>query len=76
MVAALDRACPGIGERIGPLLGPPAPPSFDRLLEGLINELAARLGGGEALLVLDDYHVINSEPVHSSLRFLLEQRPP
>ena len=76
VVAALDRACPGIGERIGPLLGPPAPPSFDPLLEALINELAARLGSGEALLVLDDYHVISSEPVHSSLRFLLEQRPP
>jgi LuxR family maltose regulon positive regulatory protein len=76
VVAALDRACPGIGESIGPLLGPPALPSFDRLLEALINELAARLGGGEALLVLDDYHVISSEPVHSSLRFLLEQRPP
>ena len=76
VVAALDRACPGIGERIGPLLGPPAPPSFAPLLEALINELAARLGSGEALLVLDDYHVISSEPVHSSLRFLLEQRPP
>ena len=32
MIAALDRACPGIGERVGPLLGPPAPPSFERLL--------------------------------------------
>ena len=28
VVAALDRARPGIAERIGPLLGPPAPPSF------------------------------------------------
>ena len=76
VVAALDRACPGIGERVGPLLGPPAPPSFEWLLEALINEVAARLGDGEALLVLDDYHVISSELVHSSLRFLLEQRPP
>ena len=46
------------------------------MLEALINEVAARLGDGEALLVLDDYHVISSELVHSSLRFLLEQRPP
>ena len=76
VLAALDRACPGIGGRVGPLLGPPAPVSFDRLVEALINEVAARLGDGEALLVLDDYHVISSEPVHSSLRFLLEQRPP
>jgi ATP/maltotriose-dependent transcriptional regulator MalT len=76
MAAALDRACPGIGERVGPLLGPPAPPSFERLLEALINEVAGQLGDGEALLILDDYHVISSEPVHASLRFLLDQRPP
>ena len=76
LVAALDRACPGIGERVGPLLGPPAPPSFERLLEALINEVAGQLSDGEALLVLDDYHVISSEPVHASLRFLLDQRPP
>ena len=30
----------------------------------------------EALLVLDDYHVIGSPPVHESLGFLLEHRPP
>ncbi len=76
MVAALDRACPGIGERVGPLLGPPAPPSFDRLLEALINEIAGQLGDGEAVLVLDDYHMISSQAVHDSLGFLLDQRPP
>ena len=76
VVAALDRACPGIGGRVGPLLGPPAPASFEPLLAALVNELAVRLGDEEALLVLDDYQVISSEPVHASLRFLLEQRPP
>ena len=30
-IAALDRVRPGIGERIAPLLGPPAPQSFDGL---------------------------------------------
>ena len=28
-VAALDRARPGIGDRVAPLLGPPAPSSFE-----------------------------------------------
>jgi LuxR family maltose regulon positive regulatory protein len=28
-VAALDQVCPGISERVGPLLGPPPPPSFE-----------------------------------------------
>ena len=75
-MAALDRACPGIGERVGPLLGPPAPASFEALVTALINELAAQPGDGHALLVLDDYHLIGSQPVHASLGFLLEHRPP
>jgi LuxR family maltose regulon positive regulatory protein len=70
-VAALDRACPGTGERMAPLLGPPAPSSFQGLVMALINELAA----DEALLVLDDYHVIGAPQVHESLAFLLEHRP-
>ena len=70
-VAALDRARPGIGERVAPLLGPPAPSSFQGLVTALINELAAE----EALLVLDDYHVIGSPQVHESLAFLAEHRP-
>ena len=75
-VAALDRAVPGVGGRVGPLLGPPAPPSFEGLVTALINELAAEPGDVEALLVLDDYHLIGAEPVHASLGFLLEHRPP
>ena len=71
-VAALDRARPGTGERVAPLLGPPAPSSFQGLVTALINDLA---GEEEALLVLDDYHVIGSEQVHQSLAFLTEHRP-
>jgi len=74
-VAALDRARPGIGERLAPLLGPPAPSSFQGLVTALINELAAQPGDDEALLVLDDYHVIGSQQVHESLAFLLEHMP-
>jgi LuxR family maltose regulon positive regulatory protein len=75
-VAALDRARPGIGERVGLLLGPPAPASFEGLVTALINDLAAQPGDGEVLLVLDDYHLIDAQPVHASLAFLLEHLPP
>jgi LuxR family maltose regulon positive regulatory protein len=75
VVAALDRACPGIGERAGPLLGPPTPSSFDGLVTTLINELAARPGDDQVLLVLDDYHLIDARPVHAALTFLLEHLP-
>ena len=70
-VAALDRARPGTGERVAPLLGPPAPSSFQGLVTALINDLAA----DEALLVLDDYHLISARQVHESLAFLVEHRP-
>jgi LuxR family maltose regulon positive regulatory protein len=75
-VAALDQACPGIGERVDPLLGPPTPPSFEPLVTALINELATAPDDDDVLLVLDDYHVIDSRPVHEQVSFLLEHRPP
>ncbi len=75
-VAALDQVCPGISERVGPLLGPPPPPSFEGLVTALINELAARPGAGQMPLVLDDYHLVAAQSVHVSLGFLLEHLPP
>ena len=75
-VAALDQVRPGLAARVGPLLGPPAPSSYQELVTELINELAAGADAGQVLLVLDDYHLIDSEVVHSSLGFLLEHRPP
>ena len=76
VLAALDQVHEGIAGRVSPLAGPPPPSSFEGLVTALINDLAARPGDGEALLVLDDYHVIGSRQVHDSLRFLLEHRPP
>ena len=75
VVAALDRARPGIGERVAPLLGPP-PSSFEGLVTALINELAAQPGEDEIVLVLDDYHLVDARQVHASLAFLLEHLPP
>jgi ATP/maltotriose-dependent transcriptional regulator MalT len=76
VVAALDRARPGIAERVSPLLGPPAPPTFEGLVTALVNELDAEPGEAEMLLVLDDYHLIDAQPVHASLEFLVEHLPP
>jgi LuxR family transcriptional regulator, maltose regulon positive regulatory protein len=73
-VAALDGVRPGVAERLAPLLGPPAPASFEGLATAVVNELAAE--DGDALLVLDDYHLIEAQPVHTSLQFLLEHQPP
>jgi LuxR family maltose regulon positive regulatory protein len=72
-VAALDRARPGIAEQVAPLLGPPPPRSFEGLVTALINQLAAR--PDQVVLVLDDYHLVEAQPVRASLGFLLEHRP-
>jgi LuxR family transcriptional regulator, maltose regulon positive regulatory protein len=42
VVAVLEGVRPGVAERVAPLLGPPAPPSFEGLVTALINQLAAQ----------------------------------
>jgi len=71
-VAALDRVRPGLAGRVDPLL----PQPLEGLVTALINELAADPGPDEVLLVLDDYHLVDSGPVHESVTFLLENLPP
>ena len=76
VLAALDMVRPGIAERVGPLAGPPAPPTYDALVSALINDVVAEPGQPDVLLVLDDYHLISSDSVQASVRFLLDHRPP
>jgi LuxR family maltose regulon positive regulatory protein len=76
VLAALDETRPGIAGRVGPLAGPPPPPAYDALVTALINDVVAEPDLPDVLLVLDDYHLISSQSVHASIRFLLEHRPP
>jgi LuxR family maltose regulon positive regulatory protein len=76
VVAALDQAVPGLVGRLSPLLGPPSPASSGALVTALINDLATRSEPDDVLLVLDDYHLIDSGRVHESLTFLLDNLPP
>ena len=71
--AALDLARPGIGSRVAPLLSLPEPPPSDVLVTVLLNEA---LTGDGLVLVLDDYHVIDSEPLHKAIGFLAGNLPP
>jgi LuxR family transcriptional regulator, maltose regulon positive regulatory protein len=73
--AALERASPGISGRIGALLGP-SPQSTQGVVTALINEFSERSAAEQALLVLDDYHLIGAEPVHAAVGFLLGHLPP
>ncbi|MBO0844470.1 MAG: tetratricopeptide repeat protein [Nocardioides sp.] len=71
-VAALDHVRPGLSEQVAGQFGSPA--SIESLVTTVVNELTDE--GVDGLLVLDDYHVIEAEPIHASLRFLLEHQPP
>jgi LuxR family transcriptional regulator, maltose regulon positive regulatory protein len=75
VAAALERVEAALGEELGALLGasPPLPPA--QLLTPLINRLAAR-NAPPLLLVLDDYHSIDSTAVHEALAFLVTHLPP
>jgi len=74
--AALDQLRPGIAEQVAPLIGSPAPQSFDGVVTALINAIAAQPADGEIVLLLDDYNPIGSQRVHESLAFLIDHLPP
>jgi LuxR family transcriptional regulator, maltose regulon positive regulatory protein len=76
IVAAVGPSRPGVAEGLLPLFSAPPPSSFAGLATALINELAAQPGDEQAVLVLDDYHLIDAEPVHESLLLLVEHLPP
>ncbi|MBI9043472.1 MAG: tetratricopeptide repeat protein [Anaerolineaceae bacterium] len=74
LVAALQTIAPKIGEGIFVALQSPQPLPGEALLTTLLNEIAAI--PDNFILVLDDYHIIDSEPINHALTFLLEHLPP
>lgn len=64
---------PQLGEGILSALTSPQPPSINSLLTTLINEITAV--SPKFILVVDDYHLIQSEPVDQALEFLVEHLP-
>src|SRR5262245_11057532 len=74
IVAAVERLHNGIGKQAFSLFNASAQPTPKAIVTALLNELAAR--PDELVLVLDDYHLIESHAVHDSLAFLLEHLSP
>jgi LuxR family maltose regulon positive regulatory protein len=74
LVAALQTIKAGIGEGLLASLQSPQPPTTESILTTLLNEIATV--PNNFLLVLDDYHIIDSKPVDEALTFLLEHLPP
>lgn len=74
LLAAINRAAPGVGDQALALLRTAQPPRLEAVLGELINALAA--SAGDLVLALDDYQVIEEPIIHSSLAWLLSQLPP
>ncbi|HEU4494465.1 MAG TPA: hypothetical protein VFR69_09750, partial [Rubrobacteraceae bacterium] len=75
LVAALGRTVgEGFGESVLATLRSPEPPRMEAVLGALINEFADL--PGEVAVILDDYHAIDSEGVHTIVSFLLEHLAP
>ncbi|HXV34564.1 MAG TPA: LuxR C-terminal-related transcriptional regulator [Gaiellaceae bacterium] len=72
-VEALHTALPGLGESSRVLTQTPGFDLVEAMLPVLINELDA--AQGDAVLVLDDYHLITHDRIHDGVRFLLQHLP-
>lgn len=74
LIAALQTIAPNIGIGVLKTLRSPQPPPTESILTALLNDIT--IASDDFILVLDDYHVIDSKPVDNALTFLLEHLPP
>ena len=73
LVGALRTVEEGIGEEVLASLHSPTLPPVEAIVGALVNELS-RLPQ-EVSMVLDDYHLIDSERVHQAVSLLIERLP-
>ncbi|HET9905567.1 MAG TPA: LuxR C-terminal-related transcriptional regulator [Anaerolineales bacterium] len=75
-ISSLQIISSNFGEKVLGLIqaSQPQPPSLESILTPLLNEITAI--PQDFILVLDDYHVIDSKHIDSGLAFLIEHLPP
>ncbi len=74
VIAALNILHPDVGAAALVLLHSPQPPPIEAILTTLLNTL--NTWTADVALMLDDYHLIDSPPIHQALAFLLDYLPP
>jgi LuxR family maltose regulon positive regulatory protein len=74
LISALQSIEKDIGRTALAELQSPQLPELDVLLSNLINDIDAL--PGRVVLVLDDYHLIDTPKVHGILEFILDHLPP
>jgi LuxR family maltose regulon positive regulatory protein len=73
LVATLQQVDDDIGRAAVAMLQSPQPPPNELMLTTLVNEIAAV--SQFILLVLDDYHVIQTPLIHQQIAFIIDHQP-
>ncbi len=74
VIAALQTIQPELGQAAFTALQTAQMPPIKNILSDLINQIATL--SDKIILVLDDYHLIETVEIHQSLNFLLDHLPP
>jgi LuxR family maltose regulon positive regulatory protein len=74
LIAALETVQADVGADARALLQSPQHPPLKAVLTMLLNSIAAM--PTDFVLVLDDYHAVEQQPIHDALTFLLDHLPP
>jgi LuxR family maltose regulon positive regulatory protein len=74
VIAALETVRPGVGAGALAFLQSPQPAPPQAVATALLNGLSEITT--DFVMVLDDYHVIEAQPIHSALASLLDHMPP
>lgn len=74
VIAGMKTLEPDVGDSALALLRSPQPAAIESVLTALINEISTL--PTSLVIVLDNYHVIESEAIHVGLLFLIDHLPP
>ena len=74
VIAAIQQVHPDAGELARAMLEQNQPPPIELALTSLLNDLTALTG--PFLLVLDDYHLVETQAIHDSVNYFLDHLAP
>ncbi|WHY21158.1 LuxR C-terminal-related transcriptional regulator [Paenibacillus sp. G2S3] len=74
VTASIQERCPRFGSTVQPLLMNGPSMTLEPAIVALLNELNNLTS--ELIIILDDYHVIETPTIHQSMAYLLEHLPP
>jgi len=74
LIAALQTMQAGLGESLLSMFQSPQLPQTETILTALLNEVSAI--EQDFILVLDDYHALDSKPIDEALAFFVDHIPP